>query len=561
MQKIFFFALTIFTASSLATFDSADWTQNALIKKGETRANIYKLSEEELLETKEAGIIHALRYPVTVTGLLIPYEPMKNFFNESEDKGLKKFLAKVGQKLVGFSDEKGMYEWLGLNKYNDENATGIYKIPYPDGHRPDYYMGASIIETKWGKGLTYSCATCHSASLFGRSVMGLTNKRPRANRYFVMAKKIVPMIPTHMFANLTGATDEEAMMFRRTKKNLPSVGAKTPQALGLDTSLPQVALSLSKRGMDEHASKSRFFEFAPRPNALKTKIADSKPMPWWNLKYKTRWLSDGSIVEGNPILTNFLWNEIGRGTDLKELEKWMQENQETIRELTVAAFATEAPKYWDFFPAKNIDIEMAKRGEKIFQNSCAKCHGDYEKGWSNEDADSLSYIEKLTTTKVLYHEKTPVKDVGTDPGRYEGTKSFADALNKLSISKWMKTVVVPQKGYVPPPLVGIWSRWPYLHNNSIPNLCELLTHPDKRVKTFYQGPAVNAQTDFDDECVGYPTGDKIPKAWKKDKDAFYDTRNEGMRNIGHSKAFIGEKGEELLTKEQKRELIMFLKTL
>lgn len=561
MQKIIFFASLFLSTYCYSNFDNADWSTEASIEKGETRANIYNLEEEEFEQIKRDGLIHALRYPVTVTGLLIPYDPMKNFFNDGEDKGLKKYLAKIGQKLSGFHDEKSMYEWLGLNKYNDENATGIYNIPYPDGHKPDYYMGASIIETKWGRGLTYSCATCHSASLFGRSVMGLTNKRPRANRYFVMAKKFVPLIPSHLFGEFTGATPEEVAMFRRTKRNLPSVGAKTPQALGLDTSLPQVALSLSKRKTDEYATKSRFFEFSPRPNALKTKIADSKPMVWWNLKYKTRWLSDGSIVQGNPILTNFLWNEIGRGTDLKELEQWMKDNQETIKELTVAAFATEAPKYWDFFPASKIDLAKAKRGEAIYKNQCLKCHGEYVKAWSSNYSHLLTHEQKLATTKVIYHEKTPVKDVGTDPGRYEGTKAFADALNKLSISKWMKTVVVPQKGYVPPPLVGIWSRWPYFHNNAIPNLCELLTHPDKRVKTFYQGPANNPETDFDDECVGYPTGNKIPKAWKKDKDALFDTRREGMSNKGHAKAFIGENGEEILSVEQKKDLIMFLKTL
>ena len=82
-------------------------------------------------------------------------------------------------------------------------------------------------------------------------------------------------------------------------------------------------------------------------------------------------------------------------------------------------------------------------------------------------------------------------------------KHFADDLNRLAISKWMKTVVIPQEGYVPPPLVGIWARYPYLHNNSIPTLCDLLTPAAKRTKKFYQGTSIDPKTDFDPACVGF----------------------------------------------------------
>jgi len=164
-----------------------------------------------------------------------------------------------------------------------------------------------------------------------------------------MARKSVPYIPDVLFKLSTGATPGEVQMFAHTKKNLVSVDTTVPQVLGLDTSLPQVALSLAHRNEDEYATKNPIYERFPRHNELETFVADSKPLPWWNLKYKTKWLADGSIVEGNPIFTNILWNELGRGADLKELQKWMSENRQTIDELTVAAFATEAPRWSDFF--------------------------------------------------------------------------------------------------------------------------------------------------------------------------------------------------------------------
>jgi len=564
MKTIIGFLLICLTSSTLAiSWGTPDWTEKAILPESGHRGNIYNLSAEELKVVKERGIKHALVYPVDVSGLFVPYESLQNFFNTDNDDPLRKLIRKVGKKFAGFGSMKELYEWLGLNPYNGEDATGIYNIPYPtiDGTKPEFYMGASIVNTKHGKGLTFSCATCHSSNLFGKSVMGLTNKRVRANRFFHMAKKTLPLIPSKLYQATTNASEEERQQFIRSKKNLPSVGAVVPQVLGLDTSLPQVALSLSRRGKDEYATKNRFYEKFPRRNKLDNYVADSKPAVWWNLKYKTRWLSDGSIVQGNPVLTNFLWNELGRGTDLRELEKWMQKNQETIKELTAAVFATEAPRWTDFFDESTINVDAAKRGQKHFSKACQKCHGEYEKAWTKEGAEFLSITEQIKTTKVKYKKQTEVKDMGTDPQRYVGMNFFAKELNDLKISKWMKTVVVPQKGYVPPPLVGVWARYPYLHNNAIPSLCALLTKPSKRPKVFYQGPANDPDRDFDKDCVGYPVGNKIPKEWLKMKDARFVTNKKGLRNIGHSKAFIDEEGREIFTQGEKRDLIMFLKTL
>lgn len=556
------FGLLSFNAHADYVPYTADWSDSAVIPLGTNRANIYNLDPVTFEQMKTEGLKHAMNYPVTVTGLLIPYQPFLNYFKSDTKSPLKKVLLELGKDYAGFKTESELYEWLGLNKFNPDTATGIYKIPYPNGKKDQFYLGAGLITDKNGaKGLTFSCLTCHSANLFGTTVIGLTNKRARANKFFHMARGFVPYIPNAIFKLGTKATDAEVLMFARTKKNLVSVGSTVPQVLGLDTSLPQVALSLSLRNDDEYASKNRSTERFPRPNELDTYIADSKPLPWWNLKYKTHFLADGAITAGNPILTNFLWNEIGRGTDLKELEEWMKNNRKTIDELTVAAFATEAPRYTDFFPASSIDLERAKKGEQIYNNRCQKCHGEYQKAWSASNANELNDVEILATTKIIYHDQTPVKDVGTDPQRREGVKAFADALNSLSISKWMKTTVVPQDGYIPPPLVGIWSRYPYLHNNSIPNLCAFLTKPEDRPKIFVQGPALNKETDFDQECVGYPVGNKIPKAWLKDKEATFDARKPGLTNMGHSKAFIGPKGEELLTADDKKNLIHYLKTL
>lgn len=550
--------LTLLFSSSL--FAAPDWTRDASLPESGHRKNIYNVNESELPKLRDQGYLHAFKYPVTVTGLYIPYRPLDNFMRANERNPLRRFLIDLVGERIPFSNVQEMYDWLGLNPFPKEDAQGIFKLPYPNGRRPNYPMGASFIETKQGLALTFSCAACHTMDFFGKSIMGLTNKRPHANEMFRLAQKYVPKVPTSVFLLGTGASFDEAAMFKRTKKNLGAVGAVAPQTLGLDTSLAQVALSLARRNEDDYATKNRDLEKHPRYNELSEFVADSKPAVWWNVKYKTRWLSDGSIVSGNPIFTNFLWNEIGRGTDLHELETWMKDNQPIIKELTAAVFATEAPTWGDVFPLGRIDLDAAKRGEQVFTQTCKECHGEYVKNWSLPEASERDKAWQIKTAEVRYHDQTPVKHVGTDLQRAQGMRHFADDLNKLAISKMMKTVVEPQDGYVPPPLVGIFMRYPYFHNNAIPNLCALFTPPKERPKTFYQGPAKNMETDFDFDCVGYPVGNAIPEHFKED-DAFVDTTKPGQTNTGHYKMWLNEDGSEKFTKSDKRDLIEFLKTL
>ena len=546
-------------------WDRPDWSEDASIKVGSNRANIYDLDDKTLKQWNRNGRLHALRYPVEVSGIFIPWGPMKRVLGNPSK--FKRILETNGVDIsksteaLPFNSMDTFFDWIGLEKYPEKEGKGVFFVPKPRDIIPGERMGVTIIKDDKGEKLTFSCATCHATSLFGRQIIGLNNKRPRTNEVFVMAEKYLPLVHPWLFQLATGATKGETEIYRRLRKNVRSTGSITPIVLGVDTSLAQVALSLAKRNEDTYITKNSFYEKFPRFNELQRTPADSKPAVWWNLKYKTRWLSDGSIVQGNPIFTNFLWNEIGRGSDMREMEKWLKENKQTVMELTTSIFNTPAPKWTDFFPVATINLDKAKRGEKIFNSSCKRCHGVYEKGWSLPNSNELSGKELLATTTVKYHKRTPIKNVGTDPLRYEGMKYFADDLNKLAISKWMKTVVVPQEGYVPPPLVGIWARYPYLHNNSVPTLCDLLSPANKRTVQFYQGRSENPETDFDADCVGFPVEGEAPLSWSKVPDALIDTRRPGLQNIGHEKMLLNDDGSEKFTISEKKDLIEFLKTL
>jgi mono/diheme cytochrome c family protein len=418
-------------------------------------------------------------------------------------------------------------------------------------------MGVSIFNPhSKNPSMSFSCAACHGQNLFGTKVLGLSNRFPKANEIFILGKKALTKSNTLMFKLFLNPSKEDVKTYQISREAIKHVRLKKPIALGLDTSLAQVGLSLATRKQDEYATKMK--KPRARPSQLDKDPADSKPAVWWNLKYKTRWLSDGSIVSGNPVHTNFLWNEIGRGVDLENLENWLVDNKDIVKDLTTYAFNTKAPRFNEFFPNR-INIEKAKRGEKLFLKSCKGCHGIYEKTWTTNPTSN--YKEQLATSKVWYHEKTPVIDIGTDPYRANGMKYFAKDLNRLKISKTIGTVVTAQVGYVPPPLVGIWARWPYFHNNSAPSLYAVLTPSKRRPKIYIAVPSNDKELDFDFEKNGYPSPSKVQEKYKKNKELRFNTAKKGMSNSGHTTMLLNQDGSPKFNHEQKLELIEFLKTL
>jgi mono/diheme cytochrome c family protein len=537
----------------LAAASTPDWSDSYTLPPGGDRANVYELPPAELAAAVASGRRMAIyQYPVSVTNLMVPYRPVKELLENRHDL-LKRLLGDLAGAATGIDTMDDLWERLALKPYPAHD--GDDGIPFPPGAgAPENRIGVTLMEKDGATGFTFTCATCHLAQLFGRPVLGLTNKTTRANDFFLAGKTNIPLIDPTLFRVLSGATAAETTMLRRTRDHLKWTAVKEPSALGLDTSLAQVGRSLALRVDDAYATMTEASARNPRPNLLDHLVADSKPAVWWNVKYKTRWLSDGSIVSGNPVHTNILWNELGRSTDLRELEAWLAGNTGAVRDLTAAVFAAEAPRYREYYPGGTLDLALAQQGQKLFGEFCARCHGTYRKGWDEGAADPFA------TTQVIYHARTPVIDVGTDSGRREGTAGFADALNGLAISKAIATVVKVQQGYVPPPLVGIWARWPYFHNNMAPTLCAVLTRAADRPQRYYAGDPVDPRTDFDPACNGFPLGDAAPEAWRTDA-ALFDASKPGLASTGHDEGIFLEDGKELLSPEDKHAIIEFLKTL
>lgn len=183
------------------------------------------------------------------------------------------------------------------------------------------------------------------------------------------------------------------------------------------------------------------------------------------------------------------------------------------------------------FP-KPINKPMAAQGMVIYKKNCMSCHGLGNK-----------YEEKII----------PIDQIGTDPDRLQSmNQELADARNRTSFGKLVPMVV--SEGYVPPPLDGIWSRAPYLHNGSVPSLEALLTPAKKRPRRFYVG----GDTGYDFSRVGvaceeerFADGTNGCRQTSH-RQYLFDTREPGNQNQGH------EYGVNLTT-EEKLALIEYLK--
>lgn len=184
------------------------------------------------------------------------------------------------------------------------------------------------------------------------------------------------------------------------------------------------------------------------------------------------------------------------------------------------------------FPGE-IDKLKALEGEKLFRQSCMKCHGEFSAGVEN--VRLISYPNK----------KIDVDIIGTDPERID---AITPKLKTYLYSSWIpqKIQVNFDRGYMAPILANVWMTAPYLHNGSVPSLWALM-NPSERPEKFYVG---GHSLDFKTVGITYPV-DETPKS----RPTLVDTTQPGYSNKGHEKMFLR------LSAEDKWKLIEYLKLL
>ena len=191
------------------------------------------------------------------------------------------------------------------------------------------------------------------------------------------------------------------------------------------------------------------------------------------------------------------------------------------------------------FPGE-IDRALLPRGRDIYAAECAACHGRY-------DAD--------LNAPALVSFPNWLGEVGTDRARIELTgPHVADAVNAGRFGAYIAATAAA--GYIAPPLTGLWSSAPYLHNGSVPTLWHLM-HPEARPERFVVGGHA-----LDMARVGIAGVDDGARGWMPPEDhapwaiaVEIDTTAFGLGHEGHEAEF------EALGAGDRAALLEYLKLL
>jgi hypothetical protein len=206
----------------------------------------------------------------------------------------------------------------------------------------------------------------------------------------------------------------------------------------------------------------------------------------------------------------------------------------------------------DILPPKypfKVNQEMATRGKKIFDNTCFKCHGTYERD-----------LNGLPIYKEPKHLKIQV--VKTDEDRLKGiTPHFLSLVDRNPLPQYIQNNNV-SPGYFAPRLESVWARFPFLHNGSVPSIMALLTHPLERPK-FWDLQRVGELERFSEDNLGLTLPTKGTSIYKKlERKAksgardVYSTERVGQSSKGHWFRF-----SDKLSIQDKKDLIEYLKTI
>jgi mono/diheme cytochrome c family protein len=362
----------------------------------------------------------------------------------------------------------------------------------PDGF-PLQYVDAG--QGRWA----INCFACHGGKVAGR---------------------VIPGLPNSHFAFQTLADEVRAIKLSKGQISKRDVlGSFFP--LGSSNGTTN-AVSFGVAVLAVRDADLNFVTNRPIPKFVHH---DVDPPPWWNTKYK-RWLyADGGIQSDHRALMPFLLSSP------ENTAQTVRAYEDDFKHIYAWILSLQPPKY-----PFDIDRTLAARGELAFNRTCTRCHGTY--------GPRPEYPNKIV----------PLDEVGTDPVRLQAIT----AQQQLDYQRsWLsyygeKKVNVQPRGYVAPPLHGIWASAPYFHNGSVPTLWHVF-HPDRR-------PVVWRRTEdgYDQQRVGLEVTEltELPPeaANLKIKRQYFDTRMFGKSAAGHT--FPDE-----LSEAEKRAVLEYLKTL
>jgi mono/diheme cytochrome c family protein len=408
------------------------------------------------------------------------------------------FVTAGGEMSPGPVTDEVTQRW-GLVLNDKQNIAGFFDLNYKDHH-------VGVV----------GCAVCHSGRAAGRYIVGLGNKTIDVVTLATDVHRVETywkgLLPEFLKSNDYRALEKSAMDFSSYLAN-PEIGNLTQ---GL------VPVSFI-RGW--------FYRAQNQPLPAQMLRGQIKVPFLWGYEFKRK---AGQFCDG-----------FGNG----EKAGWAIA-VELASGQTVDAVRAYFPKveaaeklFNDFLPPKypfKIDKSLAAAGQAKFEQTCARCHGNY-----TNDQDGLPVYEE---PKFI-----PLIAVRTDSDRLNGnTPEFMAQVENSPLNDVIQHLSYGP-GYFAPRLNGVWSRFPYLHNGSVPNIRALLMPPEQRPKLFSLKNAGERER-FDENALGLTVGDSNEAPLNKTSRQVYDTSRTGHSNQGHE--FYLD-----LTEIERTSVIEYLKTL
>jgi hypothetical protein len=375
------------------------------------------------------------------------------------------------------------------------NRYGLAEPPYPNDGLP---MGLRKGPGLFTKGITGDCMLCHAGSIAGQTVIGLGNASLDMQSLFedLAAADGIKRLTPFPASRARGSIEAEAV----------------------------VNYLMQYRDADLNIR-------LPVKYSYRTTIHADIPA-WWLLKRKKTMFHTGAI-DSRAVRVNmtFMLSPFNSGPYIKKHES-------IFRDIKAFLLSLEAPRYP--FP---IDKKKAARGEKIFVETCTRCHGTY--------GPNGKYPNKIVDIDI----------VDTDRTLFEGySKSAAEHYKKSWFGRekgpdGKPYMIKENRGFQAPPLDGIWATAPYFHNGSVPTVYHVLN--SKSRPRIYTRSFRTGKEDYDPVKLGWKITilDKVPDRLPPlELRKIYDASQPGWGNGGHT---FGDK----LTQEERLAVIEYLKTL
>ena len=392
-------------------------------------------------------------------------------------------------------------QW-GLDKRPDNYAQafmdryGLHAAPFENHGLP---MGLLQAQGLFGKGMVNNCLLCHAGTICGQTVIGMGNSALDLQSLF------------EEMSAADGLKLDVPFQFSHVRATIDPISS-----LAFLLGFRDSDLNLQKHvQLDCHGDIC------------------SDPPAWWLLKKKkTRdWTGAIDASSTRVDMVNLL-------TPLNSAET-IKKHEADFVDIAAFLLTVEAPKYP--FP---IDRKLAARGEGLFVETCAKCHGTY--------GPAVSYPNKIVPLGIIGTDRTLAESVGHD---------MIETFNKNWLAKEIgpdgKPIQLQENhGYQAPPLDGVWATAPYFHNSSAPTVYHVLN--SKARPTVHTRSYRTGTEDYDPVKLGWkitvldkPTD---PKLSGFERRKIYDATLPGRNNSGHT---FGDK----FTEDERMAVIEYLKTL